>query len=79
MLIMIGFSVAGKPTGLGDGSLDVKVIEAEGGNTYMVAMKLLTDYIWPFELASVLILLAIVAAVVIAKKDKKDQPALARD
>ena len=41
----------------------------------MVAMKLLTDFIWPFELASVLILLAIVAAVVIAKKDKKDQPA----
>lgn len=75
MLIMIGFSLSGSPTGLGDGSLDVKTIEAGGGNTYVVAMKLLTDYIWPFELASVLILLAIVASVVIAKKDKKDQTA----
>jgi NADH-quinone oxidoreductase subunit J len=75
MFIMIGVSVAGKPTGLGDGSLTVDAVADGGGNTYMVAMKLLTDFIWPFELASVLILLAIVAAVVIAKKDKKDQPA----
>ena len=75
MVIMIGGAIAGKPTGLGDGSLDVKTIAASGGNTHMVAMKLLTDYIWPFELASVLILLAIVAAVVIAKKDKKTSPA----
>jgi NADH-quinone oxidoreductase subunit J len=51
--------------------LDPVAIEAAGGNTYVVAMKLLTNYIWPFELASVLILMAIVAAVVIAKKDKK--------
>jgi len=71
MLIMLGVSMSGKPTGLGDGSMDVNAIEAAGGNTYMIAMKLLTDYIWPFELASILILLAIVAAVVIAKKDKK--------
>jgi NADH-quinone oxidoreductase subunit J len=75
MFIMIGVSVTGKPTGLGDGSLTVEAVADGGGNTYMVAMKLLTDFIWPFELASVLILLAIVAAVVIAKKDKKDQPA----
>lgn len=75
MFIMIGVSVAGKPTGLGDGSLTVEAVADGGGNTYMVAMKLLTDFIWPFELASVLILLAIVAAVVIAKKDHKDQPA----
>ena len=75
MFIMIGVSVAGKPTGLGDGSLTVEAVADGGGNTYLVAMKLLTDFIWPFELASVLILLAIVAAVVIAKKETKDQPA----
>lgn len=70
-LITIFATFSGKPTGLGDGSLDPRAIEAAGGNTYVVAMKLLTNYIWPFELASVLILLAIVAAIVIAKKDKK--------
>jgi NADH-quinone oxidoreductase subunit J len=74
-LIMVFATFSGKPTGLGDGSIDVSAIEAAGGNTYVVAMKLLTDYIWPFELASILILLAIVAAIIIAKKDKQKQPA----
>lgn len=73
--IIINFAVfRGQPTGLGDGSLGVPEIEAAGGNTYVVAMKLLTEYIWPFELASILILLAIVAAIVIAKKDKPKLP-----
>ncbi len=71
LLIMVFTSFRGVQTGLGDGTLDVQAIEAAGGNTYVVAMKLLTEFIWPFELASILILLAIVAAIVIAKKDKK--------
>ena len=74
-LVVIFNALAGKPTGLGDGSLDVAAIEGAGGNTQVVAMKLLTDFIWPFELASMLILIAIVAAIVIAKKDKKELPA----
>lgn len=37
-------------------------------NTYRVAILLFTEYLWPFELASVLILLAMVASVVIARK-----------
>jgi NADH-quinone oxidoreductase subunit J len=78
MFSLIGFLIVGatvfrgKPTGLGDGTLDVTAIEAAGGNTYVVAMKLLTEYIWPFELASILILLAIVASIIIAKKDEKN-------
>jgi NADH-quinone oxidoreductase subunit J len=38
-------------------------------NTYELGMRLFTNYLWPFELASVLILLAIVASVVIAQKN----------
>jgi NADH-quinone oxidoreductase subunit J len=77
MISLVGFLItvfatfSGAPTGLGDGTLDPVAISAAGGNTYVVAMKLLTNYIWPFELASILILMAIVAAIVIAKKDKK--------
>ncbi len=37
-------------------------------NTTAVAMLLFTSYLWPFELASFLILLAMIASVVIAKK-----------
>jgi NADH-quinone oxidoreductase subunit J len=79
VISLIGFLITafavlrGKPTGLGDGSMGPAAIEAAGGNTFVVAMKLLTEYIWPFELASILILLAIVAAIVIAKKDKKPE------
>lgn len=70
--LILGFNVfRGSPTGLGEGGMTSQAIEAAGGNTYVVAMKLLTTYIWPFELASILILLSIVACIVIAKKDKK--------
>lgn len=52
------------------GDQTVEAIEKAGGNTYAVGMHLFTKYLWPFELASILILLAIIACVVIAKKDK---------
>ena len=39
-------------------------------NTYDVGLQLFVKYVWPFELASFLIMLAIVASVLIAKKDK---------
>src|SRR5690606_7098417 len=70
----IGIAIAlalESPTSAGDGTFSPEAIAAAGGNTYVVAMKMFTTYLWPFELASFLILLAIVASVVIAKKDKK--------
>ena len=48
-----------------NGGLSPEIIEAAGGNTYVVGMTLFSKYLWPFELASVLILLAIVASIVI--------------
>jgi len=58
------------PTGAGEGALSTEAIEAAGGNTLVVAMKMFTNYLWPFELASFLILLAIVASIMIARKEK---------
>ena len=37
-------------------------------NVYEVGMALFTRYLWPFELSSLLILLAVIASIVIAKK-----------
>ena len=37
-------------------------------NTYEVGVRLFSQYLWPFELASILILLAIVSSIVIARK-----------
>ena len=45
--------------------------DLSSSNTTAVGMLLFTAYLWPFELASFLILLAMVASVVIAKKPPK--------
>jgi NADH-quinone oxidoreductase subunit J len=64
--VMIGLD---EPTVVA-GDQTVEAIAKAGGNTYAIGMHLFTKFLWPFELASILILLAIVACVVIAKKDK---------
>lgn len=46
---------------------------AETSNTTEVGMLLFTSYLWPFELASFLILLAMTASVVIAKKPRQSE------
>ena len=75
VLTIIGFSIVaimmimGEPSTI-PGTMTVKAIEQAGGNTYTVGMVLFTKYLWPFELSSMLILLAVIASVVIAKKDK---------
>jgi NADH-quinone oxidoreductase subunit J len=40
-----------------------------GGNTEVVGMLLYTDYLVPFELASMLLLVAMVGAILLARKD----------
>jgi NADH-quinone oxidoreductase subunit J len=67
-LIVGGLLLFGQPTGV-TGPLTAEAIDNAGGNTYTVGMVLFTKYLWPFELASMLILLAIIAAIVIAKKE----------
>ncbi|MGE0171523.1 MAG: NADH-quinone oxidoreductase subunit J [Oligoflexales bacterium] len=49
--------------------IQATVETATDSNTYVVGMELFSKYLWPFELASLLILLAIIASIVIAKKD----------
>lgn len=43
--------------------------------TGVIGKSLLTDYLLPFELASLLLLAAMIGAIVIAKEDKPDDPA----
>jgi NADH-quinone oxidoreductase subunit J len=42
------------------------------GSVKAVAMLLFTDYLYPFELTGVLLLVAIIAAVVVSKREKED-------
>jgi NADH-quinone oxidoreductase subunit J len=41
----------------------------QGGNTEIVGMLLYTDYLVPFELASMLLLVAMIGAILLAKKE----------
>ena len=42
-------------------------------NTYEIGLQLFEDYIWPFELASLLILLGIVSAILISRKPSQNK------
>jgi len=45
---------------------------AEGSNTKALARILFTDYVYPFELASVILLVAIIAAVMLTLRERTD-------
>jgi len=44
----------------------------EFGTVAQVARKMFTDYVYPFELAGVLMLIAVIGAVVLSKRDKAE-------
>jgi NADH-quinone oxidoreductase subunit J len=50
----------GAPTG--------KSLSADGGNVEAVARSLFTDYIWPFEITAILLVVAVVGGVVLARR-----------
>ncbi len=77
LLTILGFAgivvaMAYAPPPLPSGPFTMEAIDEVGGNTRVVGMKLLVNYLWAFEMASFLILLAIVASILIAKKPKPD-------
>ncbi|MEY4630020.1 MAG: NADH-quinone oxidoreductase subunit [Pseudomonadota bacterium] len=78
LVTLIGFVIIGAelaspvPEGLPAGPLSVAAIEEAGGNTHVLAMRMFTSFLWPFEIASILILLAIVACVMVARKEKPE-------
>lgn len=62
--ILVFFVQRGFP-GMGN----VKFGDFQGGSARAVGMSLFTDYLLPFEVTSVLILIAILGAVVLARKE----------
>lgn len=63
LILIYGFSLAQLPPG--------KEMVPGLGNTESIAQSLFTDYLLPFEVTSVLLLVAIVGAVVLAKSRLK--------
>lgn len=50
------------------GQSSLQKVSSIGDNTSLLAMKLFEHYLWPFEIASILILLGIVASILISRK-----------
>jgi len=49
------------------------IVASDFGNVKPVAELLFTKYLFPFELTSILLLVAIIGAVLMAKKEKNDR------
>ena len=69
LLVEVGYVVLGG-TLTGIQSSDTPEAIASVGNVQAIGQLLFTDYLLPFELAAVLLLIGIVGAVVLAKKKK---------
>ena len=71
LLGFTGMAVAGlwsKSVEAVPGMFSLETIEQFGGNTLVLGWTFLINYLWAFEMSSFLILLAIVASIMIAKK-----------
>ncbi len=57
-----------RPWGLGAPGIDTPGVVATAGNTKAVGLRLYTDYLFPFEVTSLILLVGIIGAVVLAKR-----------
>lgn len=64
---------------MSSGWSNLKVQPVEGVSIGELGAKFLTDYLVPFELISLLLLMTLVGAIVIARKEERDRPVLPAD
>lgn len=68
LLLIQTWSVIGRSSSLGvKGSVDSALL-AKVGHTELIGKSLFTDFLLPFEITSILLLVAIVGAVILSKK-----------
>ena len=68
--------VTGKVAGPADA---IKGGSAVGGNVERVARVLFTDFLWPFEITAALLVLAVIGAVVLARRSRNADESLTED
>ena len=68
VIAQIGIVVWGKKLGLGDAAPAVAPAPAGASNTLELGQLLYTQYLWPFEVAAVILLVAIVAAITLTMR-----------
>lgn len=71
LILFVEFAVIFKQVAIPqEAGSEVAAVPQDFGSVEMVASHLFKEYLYPFELTSILLLVAIVGAVVIAKRDK---------
>jgi len=55
-------------------SSEVESVVAQSGNTEAIAELLYSTYLFPFEVASVILLVAMIGAILLAKRDLQEAP-----
>lgn len=73
LLGVTAFALVSRGVGLAPTALQPDIIEAFGSPAE-IGKLLFTTYLLPFEVTSVLLLVAMIGAIVITKEDKKDKP-----
>lgn len=53
---------------------DASPVEISGGNTLAIGETLFSTYLFPFEIASLILLVAMIGAIILAKKDVMESP-----
>lgn len=59
--------------GINDLTLGEQATELHVNNTEQIGIKLYSEYVIPFELTSVLLLVALIGAIILAKKDDNEE------
>ncbi len=63
--------LAGREWAIGTAPGDAPLDDAQGGNVRAVAKVLFTDYIWAVQVVSVMLVIAVVGAVVLARRSRQ--------
>jgi NADH-quinone oxidoreductase subunit J len=58
----------------GPGPAPAESVDGGGGNTLAIGETLFSTYLFPFEVASLILLVAMIGAIILAKKDVMESP-----
>jgi NADH-quinone oxidoreductase subunit J len=71
LLVVEVLVLAGRHWVTGEQSVRGELNDPAGGNVHNLASRLFTDFIWPFEITAVLLVIAVVGSVVLARRSNQ--------
>jgi NADH-quinone oxidoreductase subunit J len=72
VLIEMALTLVGRRVDSGAAAGGAAAVAAAGGNTKALGMLVYTEYVYPFEIAAVILLVAIIAAIALTHRKRRD-------